>query len=45
MDDFAGSCLGKKYPLINAAKEELMGYHVENLEETSRAATAGTSGK
>ncbi|XP_054160532.1 probable chitinase 10 [Oppia nitens] len=32
MDDFSGSCMGQKYPLINAAKEELKGYKVANLE-------------
>lgn len=32
MDDFQGTCMGIKYPLINSAKEELKGYHVLNLE-------------
>ena len=35
MDDFSGKCLGHKYPLINAAKDELKGYHVQNLEVTN----------
>lgn len=43
MDDFSGSCLGQKYPLINAAKEELKGYVVENLQESS--SSAAVSGK
>lgn len=33
MDDFTGSCMGLKYPLIKSAKEELKGYHVANLIE------------
>lgn len=37
MDDFRGSCMGQPFPLINAVKEELRGYHVANLE------TAGSS--
>lgn len=37
MDDFSGSCTGQKFPLINAAKEELKGYHVENLVESKSA--------
>lgn len=35
MDDFRGSCMGSKYPLINAVKEELKGYKVANLEAQS----------
>ena len=41
MDDFSGSCLGQKFPLINAAKEELKGYVVENLQESKSASTVG----
>ncbi|XP_027204331.1 chitinase 7 isoform X2 [Dermatophagoides pteronyssinus] len=33
MDDFSGSCMGQKFPLINAAKNDLKGYYVENLDE------------
>jgi len=32
MDDFRGTCMGVPFPLINAAKEELRGYKVANLE-------------
>jgi len=35
MDDFSGSCMGQKFPLIHAAKEELKGYKVANLEAQS----------
>ena len=35
MDDFSGSCMGQKFPLIQAAKEELKGYKVANLEVQS----------
>jgi len=35
MDDFRGTCMGLQYPLINAAKEELKGYKVANLEASS----------
>lgn len=45
MDDFSGSCMGLKFPLINSAKEELKGYHVENLMEASVSIAAGKSGK
>lgn len=46
MDDFSGSCLGSKFPLITAAKDELKGYYVENLETTlSNGAGGKSSGK
>ena len=35
MDEFQGTCMGIKYPLINSAKEELKGYQVANLEAQS----------
>lgn len=35
MDDFRGTCMGLQYPLINAAKEELKGYRVANIEAAS----------
>ncbi len=35
MDDFSGSCMGQKFPLIHAAKEELKGYKVANLDAQS----------
>lgn len=39
MDDFTGSCMGQKFPLIKAAKEELKGYKVPNLEMQAIAET------
>ena len=35
MDDFSGSCMGQEFPLIKAAKEELKGYKVANLDAQS----------
>ncbi|XP_071036118.1 probable chitinase 10 isoform X2 [Parasteatoda tepidariorum] len=35
MDDFRGSCMGLKYPLINTIKEELKGYNIAKLEVLS----------
>lgn len=35
MDDFSGSCMGQKFPLIHAAKDELKGYKVANLDAQS----------
>ncbi|UXI16054.1 hypothetical protein NH340_JMT01997 [Sarcoptes scabiei] len=35
MDDFSGSCMGQKFPLINSAKDDLKGYYVDNLDESS----------
>lgn len=43
MDDFSGSCLGSKFPLITAAKDELKGYYVENLETTLSNGAGGKS--
>lgn len=45
MDDFSGSCMGQKFPLINSAKEELKGYYVENLDESSSNVAASKSGR
>lgn len=39
MDDFAGTCMGMKYPLITTAKNELKGYYVPNLIERSEASS------
>lgn len=38
MDDFTGSCMGLRYPLIKSAKEELKGYYVPNLIESPSSA-------
>lgn len=35
LDDFKGTCTGKKFPLINTIKEELKGYTVAKLEAQS----------
>lgn len=35
MDDFRGSCMGLKYPLLNTIKEELKGYNIAKLEVLS----------
>lgn len=39
MDDFAGSCMGLRYPLIKSAKEELKGYYVPNLVESAQGSS------
>lgn len=44
MDDFRGSCMGLPYPLINAAKEELKGYKVANLEVAGSSNILGAIG-
>lgn len=43
MDDFAGSCMGLRYPLIKSAKEELKGYYVPNLVESAQGSSIHTS--
>lgn len=45
MDDFSGSCMGQKFPLINSAKDELKGYYVDNLDETGNDNSASLGGK
>lgn len=45
MDDFRGTCMGLQYPLINAAKEELKGYKVANLEASSSNALGSIGNK
>lgn len=44
MDDFRGSCMGLPYPLINAAKEELKGYKVANLDAAGSSNVLGGIG-
>mgnify|MGYP000530619455 CR=1 FL=1 len=44
MDDFSGSCMGQKFPLINAAKNDLKGYYVENLDEITANTLSTQSG-
>ena len=39
MDDFAGTCMGLRYPLIKSAKEELKGYFVPNLVESAQGSS------
>lgn len=39
MDDFAGTCMGLRYPLIKSAKEELKGYYVPNLVESAQGSS------
>lgn len=39
MDDFTGSCMGLRYPLIKSAKEELKGYYVPNLVESAQGSS------
>lgn len=45
MDDFRGTCMGLQYPLINAAKDELKGYKVANLEASSSNALGSIGNK
>lgn len=40
MDDFSGSCMGHKFPLINSAKNELKGYYLANVEDTNKPAAS-----
>lgn len=43
MDDFAGTCMGLRFPLIKSAKEELKGYYVPNLVESAQGSSIHTS--
>lgn len=43
MDDFTGSCMGLRYPLIKSAKEELKGYYVANLNEVAQGSSLYSS--
>lgn len=43
MDDFSGSCMGLRYPLIKSAKEELKGYYVPNLAESAQGSSLHSS--
>lgn len=43
MDDFTGSCMGLRYPLIKSAKEELKGYYVPNLAESTQSSSLHTA--
>lgn len=43
MDDFSGSCMGLRYPLIKSAKEELKGYYVPNLVESAQGSSLHAS--
>uniref|UniRef100_A0A6G1SIN4 Putative chitinase 3 n=1 Tax=Aceria tosichella TaxID=561515 RepID=A0A6G1SIN4_9ACAR len=43
MDDFAGTCMGLRFPLIKSAKEELKGYYVPNLVESAQGSSLHTS--
>jgi len=45
MDDFTGSCVGEKYPLINSAKNELKGYYLSSLEVAKRVEAAKEADK
>lgn len=44
MDDFSGSCMGQKFPLINSAKDDLKGYYVDNLDESSHESASSKKG-
>ena len=45
MDDFRGACMGLTFPLINAAKDELKGYRVANLQAAGSSVSGAIGNK